>query len=162
MEEQGEKYTAAIKKAIEENGDISDAAKKEFLNIPSPKVTPPRDTADFGEIYDSHKRTSNILWMKQEHLEKDEFIEDTEIKLRDVAGKMADDYRKDYAKSLESVLAQVRHEFEANMDVFSVRMTALIENKEAMAELGKKVAEAAKELEGSQEELEKIIWKEKE
>ena len=79
-----------------------------------------------------------------------------------VAGKMADDYRKDYAKSLESVLAQVRHEFEANMDVFSVRMTALIENKEAMAELGKKVAEAAKELEGSQEELEKIIWKEKE
>lgn len=162
LEEQGEKYTAAIKKAIEENGDISDAAKKEFLNIPSPKVTPPRDTADFGEIYDSHKRTSNILWMKKEHLEKDEFIEDTEIKLRDVAEKMADDYRKDYAKSLESVLAQVRHEFETNMDVFSVRMTALIENKEAMAELGKKVAEAAKELKGSQKELEKIIWKEKE
>lgn len=162
LEEQGKKYTDAIKKAIEENGDISDAAKRVFLNIPSPKVTPPRDTADFGEIYDSHKRTSNVLWMKKEHLEKDEFIEDTEEKLLDVARTMADDYKRDYAKSLESVLAQVRHEFETNMDVYSVRMKALIEGKEAMAELGKKVAETAKELEGSQKELEKIIWKEKE
>ncbi len=161
LEEQGQKYYDAIRKAIEENGDISDAAKMWLLNTSKPKITPPRDTTNFGEIYDSHRRTVSVLWRKKDFLDKDGFIEDTEAKLQDVAEKMADDYKKDYAKSLESVLAQIRHDFKVNMEVYSVRLTALIENKEAMKELGEKVAEAAKELEGSQKELDKIIWKEK-
>lgn len=160
LENRRDGFMDAVKKAIDDNGRISESAKKVFQDIPRPVVNKPERINDLGEIYDSHKRVDKVLWLQQENLDKTGFLKDIEEKLTKVAREMADDYRKDYCNSLETLLMQIKSTFESNLWQYSVSMNAMMEDKEAMKKLGDRVSEAAMALSACQESLNKMIWRE--
>ena len=160
LEVQRDSFMKHIKDTIERNGNISDAAKKLFLDIPAPTVTKPQSFKGVDNIYDSHKRTDSFLWMKSEHLDKEGFIRDVEASLTKIAREMSDDYGRDYRQSLETILMQVKSRFETNLEQYSINMKSLIQNREAMLMLGQKISDAAESLAECQRNLDSEIWKE--
>lgn len=160
LEQRRDAFMDAVKKTIEENGRISDSAKKVFQDIPKPVITKPDKISDLGEIYDSHKRIDKVLWIQQEHLDKAGFIGEIEEKLSTIARSMTDDYGQDYRNSLETLLMQIKSIFESNLHQYSVNMQAMMEDKEAMKKLGDRVSDAALALLGCQDSLNKMIWRE--
>ncbi len=153
-------FKGDIEQAIDDNGRISEAAKKVILDIPEPKIDKPKNIAELGDIYISHKRLDNVLWFKQENLDKAGFLEEIDAKLMAVSGTMIDDYAKDYCAALDILLQQTMGEFRNNLDKYSVQMQAMIENREAMKKLGGRVSDAAASLKQCQELLNKVIWEE--
>lgn len=160
LEEQRDNFMKAVKAAIMQNGRISESAKKYFLDIPEPMVSKLSNIHDVEKIYDSHRRTDKTFVFESEYLDKNGFIRDVEGQLIKVAGLMSDDYSKDYRKALETLLMQIKSQFESNLAEYSLYMRAMIENKEAMKQLGNKVEDAANTLKECQNQLNTIIWKE--
>ena len=157
LESQRDVFMEAVTKTIMENGNISKSAKKFFLDVPVPQVVKPGIT-NWGELYDSHCRTEKFLMFKGEYLDKAGFLQDVEKMLIEIADSMCVDYSKDYRDSLESLLVQIKTQFEGNLDNYSLYMKAMVENRDAMKQLGEKVADVATELFGCQKQLNDIIW----
>lgn len=157
LESQRDIFMAAVQSTIMENGNISNAAKKFFLDVPVPQVVKPGIT-NWGELYDSHCRTEKFLMFKGEYLDKAGFIQDVEKMLVDIADSMCEDYSRDYRNSLESLLMQIKTQFEGNLDTYSLYMKAMVECRDAMQQLGDKVADVATELFDCQKQLNDIIW----
>ena len=157
LESQRDIFMEVVKQTIMDNGNISAAAKKFFLDVPVPQVVKPGIT-NWGELYDSHCRTEKFLMFKGEYLDKVGFIQDVEKMLVAIADSMLTDYSKDYRDSLESLLQQIKSQFEGNLDTYSLYMKAMVENRDAMKELGDKVADVATELFDCQKQLNDIIW----
>lgn len=160
LEQNRDSFMSKIKDTIVKNGNISDAAKKYFLNIPAPMVMHPDNTKEIREIYDSHRRTDKILVFQTEHLDKDGFIYDLEKHLFEVARSMSAEYSREYFESLEALLLKIKTEFELNIDEYSLHMKAMVENKDAMTQLADKVSEVADALSDCWNQLHDIIWKE--
>lgn len=159
LEQQRDQFMAAVKDAIRNNGDISEAAKKWMTGIPGPKVKNPDKFKDIGQIYDSFKRSGKVLFFNSEHLDRDGFVDEIEDRLGEVARSMSDDYCADYRTALERVLAQIKNQFQMNLDDYSLNMKALKENKAAMERLGGKLVDAANELRSRQDDLNQMIWR---
>lgn len=157
LESQRDIFINAVKQTIMDNGNISKAAKKFFLDVPVPQVVKPGIT-NWGELYDSHCRTEKFLMFKGEYLDKTGFIQDVEKMLVEIADSMCEDYSKDYRDSLESLLMQIKTQFEGNLETYSLYMKAMVENRDAMKMLGDKVADVATELFDCQKQLNDIIW----
>ncbi len=157
LEGKRDAFMDAVKQTIMENGNISKAAKKFFLDVPVPQVVKPGIT-NWGELYDSHCRTENFLMFKGEYLDKAGFIQDVEKMLVNIADSMCDDYSADYRSALESLLMQIKNQFEGNLETYSLYMKAMVENRDAMQDLGDKVADVATELFDCQKQLNDIIW----
>ncbi|MCM1099888.1 MAG: dynamin family protein [Clostridium sp.] len=157
LESQRDIFINAVKQTIMDNGNISKAAKKFFLDVPVPQVVKPGIT-NWGELYDSHCRTEKFLMFKGEYLDKTGFIQDVEKMLVDIADSMCDDYSRDYRDSLESLLMQIKTQFESNLETYSLYMKAMVESRDAMQQLGDKVADVATELFDCQKQLNDIIW----
>ncbi len=157
LESQRDIFMDAVKQTIMENGNVSKAAKKFFLDVPVPQVVKPGIT-NWGELYDSHCRTEKFLMFKGEYLDKAGFIQDVEKMLVEIADSMCVDYSKDYRDSLESLLQQIKSQFEGNLETYSLYMKAMVENRDAMQQLGDKVADVATELFDCQKQLNDIIW----
>lgn len=161
LTEERDAFIEAVKKAIYENGKISDAAKKFFQDIPKPDVTTCRRIDNLDEIYDSNKITERIFFvLTKERLDKKSFIADVEDKLQGIATDMTNEYAKDYRKALETILWAIKSNFEGNLDKYSLYMQALNDNKEVMQQLGDKIEDAAADLKECEEDLNSIIWKE--
>lgn len=157
LESKRDHFMDAVKQTIMENGNISKAAKKFFLDVPVPQVVKPGIT-NWGELYDSHCRTEKFLMFKGEYLDKAGFIQDVEKMLVAIAESMCDDYSADYRNALESLLMQIKTQFEGNLETYSLYMKAMVENRDAMKQLGDKVADVATELFDCQKQLNDIIW----
>ncbi len=157
LEGKRDAFMDAVKQTIMENGNISKAAKKFFLDVPVPQVVKPGIT-NWGELYDSHCRTENFLMFKGEYLDKAGFIQDVEKMLVNIADSMCEDYSADYRNALESLLLQIKNQFEGNLETYSLYMKAMVENRDAMQDLGDKVADVATELFDCQKQLNDIIW----
>lgn len=157
LEGKRDAFMDAVKQTIMENGNISKAAKKFFLDVPVPQVVKPGIT-NWGELYDSHCRTENFLMFKGEYLDKTGFIQDVEKMLVNIADSMCEDYSADYRNALESLLMQIKNQFENNLETYSLYMKAMVENRDAMQDLGDKVADVATELFDCQKQLNDIIW----
>lgn len=157
LESQRDIFMEAVKNTIMDNGNISKAAKKFFLDVPIPQVVKPGIT-NWGELYDSHCRTEKFLMFKGEYLDKGGFIQDVEKMLVNIADSMYEDYSKDYRDALESLLMQIKTQFEGNLDTYSLYMKAMVENRDAMQQLGDRVADVATELFDCQKQLNDIIW----
>lgn len=160
LEQQRDEFMSAVKGAIERNGDISEEAKKWMMDIPKPEVKNPDKFKDISQIYDSYKRSGKVLIFNTAHLDKDGFIDEIEERLSEVARSMSDDYCKDYRTALETMLAQIKSQYQMNLDDYSLNMKTLKENKAAMEQLDAKLVEAADELRSRQDSLNSIIWKE--
>lgn len=158
--EQRNSFMKSVKDTIMQNGKINESAKKYFLEIPAPVVKKPENMHDVGEIYDSYKRIDKIFLFESTYLDKSGFIRDVETRLTKVAGTMSDDYSKDYRNALETLLMQIKSQFESNLEEYSLYMKAMIANKEAMKQLGEKVTNAAIALTSCKNQLNEIIWKE--
>ncbi len=157
LEGKRDAFMDAVKQTIMDNGNISKAAKKFFLDVPVPQVVKPGIT-NWGELYDSHCRTENFLMFKGEYLDKAGFIQDVEKMLVNIADSMCTDYSADYRNALESLLIQIKNQFEGNLETYSLYMKAMVENRDAMQDLGDKVADVATELFDCQKQLNDIIW----
>lgn len=157
LESQRDIFIDAVKETIMESGNISKAAKKFFLDVPVPQVVRPGIT-NWGELYDSHCRTEKFLMFKGEYLDKAGFVQDVEKMLVEIADSMCEDYSKDYRNALESLLMQIKTQFEGNLETYSLYMKAMVENRDAMKELGDRVADVATELFDCQKQLNDIIW----
>lgn len=160
LNDQGQGFMDAIKDAIRKNGEISETTKKEFLHIPAVKVNPMDSASDIGKIYDDCKTEDHFLWMKKDYLKKQDFLNSAENKMLDIMEIAKKDYEKDFIKSLESVLELVKQRFNDNLENYSKKMKALIDDRDEMVRLGEKVSATADELRRSQDKLNRIIWEE--
>lgn len=154
---QRDEFMNAVKQTIMENGNISSAAKKFFLDVPAPQVIKP-GIDNWGELYDSHCRTEKFLMFKGEYLDKGGFIQDVEKMLIDIAASMSEDYSKDYRTALDSILSKTKNQFETNLETYNLYMQAMVENRDAMKQLGDRVADVATEMFECQKQLNDIIW----
>lgn len=159
LTEQRDDFMNAVKNTIKANGNISESAKKIFLDIPEPRISKPEMREGISSIYNSHKRIKKLLWT-DESLDKAGFLQEIEEKMARVAREMADDYGEDYRKTLESLLMQSKKIFASNLDSYSLHMKAMIQDKEAMTKLGERISNAACDLKKSQKLLDEMIWKE--
>lgn len=160
LESERDDFIEKVKSAIMENGEISDSAKKFFLDIPAPKVDSVQRVRDLGDIYDDRKSTEGKWIFKTDYLDKSGFKKDVKGILLGIVEDMSEKYRKDYKNALEILLMQIKINFETNLETYSLSMQGLKENKDAMMELGGHVADAAAALKKCEEELNEIIWRE--
>lgn len=161
LTEERDSFILAVETAIEENGNISDAAKLFFQDIPKPEITRAQGIKNLDGIYNSNKRTEKVLFFfERERLDKKSFVEDIKDSLRGIATEMADEYAGDYRKALETVLMAIKSNFEQNLAKYSLYMKAMIDNREVMKQLGEKIEVAAKDLTECENDLNDIIWKE--
>lgn len=154
-------FMEAVKKAINENGNISDAAKKFFQDIPKPDVTRSRGITNLEGIYNSNKRTEKVFFFfEKERLDKKSFVADVKESLQTIATDMANEYAKDYQKALETILMAIKSNFEENLAQYSLHMKNMIDNRAVMQKLGDKIEDAATDLIECEDDLNSIIWKE--
>lgn len=154
-------FIESVKNAINENGNISDAARKFFQDIPKPEVSRNRGITNLDGIYNSNKRTEKVLFFfEKERLDKKAFVADIKESLKTIATEMADEYAKDYQKALETILMAIKSNFEQNLAKYSLYMDTMINNREVMKLLGTKIKDAATDLVESKDDLDSIIWKE--
>ena len=160
LEGERDDFLQKVKAKIMENGEISDAAKKFFLDVPAPKVPDPEKVKDLGYIYEEHKYTEGKWIFETDYLDKAGFMKDVKGVLLEIIEKLGKNYRKDYRDSLETILMQIKSNFGTNLETYSLNMKALSENKDAMMELGQRVFDVAEALRNCEKELNDIIWRE--
>lgn len=154
-------FIEAVKKAINENGNISDAAKKFFQDIPKPDVTRSKGIPNLDGIYNSNKRTEKVfIFFEKERLDKKSFVADIKESLQTIATDMTDEYAKDYQKALETILMAIKSNFEENLAQYSLHMKNMIASRDVMQKLGNKIEDAAIDLSECENDLNSIIWKE--
>lgn len=147
-----------IQDAIRNNGNISADAKKYVCDITPPEVRKVTNLVEFGELYDSNKRTDKVLFLDRTYVDKKAFEDDVERKLGTITTKMASEFTDDFAKAIYTLLEQVQSEFVFNIDKYSLKMQALNEDKKAMEELRNKIELAENALASCQKELNSTIW----
>ena len=157
---EGNDFLENVKQRIMSNGEISDAAKAYFVDIPKPKIPEPEKVEDLSNILEENTKTEGWWIFKSRYLNKEQFIKDIREIMLKIVEKLSKNYRMDYKDSLETILMQIKTNFESNLEEYSIHMKALIEDKDAMNELGMRVDNAAKELRECENELDGIIWEE--
>lgn len=160
LERERDDFLEKVKDKIMENGEISESAKKFFLDVPAPKVSEPEKVKDLGYTYNEHKYTEGKWLFKKDNIDKDGFMKAVKEILLGIVEKIGTNYRKDYADTLDTILLQVKSKFGDNLDTYSLNMKALIENKDAMMKLGEKIFDAAEALKRCESDLNDIIWRE--
>ena len=163
LEKLRDAFIADVKSAIQRNGGITDEAKAFILAIDAPKIKPfSGHTEEFGAIYDDSERTETIFWVFDiTGIDKKKLMQEVDRKLTKIGETMADGFQDEFDAALNDVRDKTIKEFTDNKERYSRLMRAKLADKEAMAQLGEKIAEAASALEGCQEELETTIWREK-
>lgn len=151
-------FIEEIQSAIRNNGNISEQAKSYVCEIVPPEVKRVTSLVEFGDIYDSNRRTEKILLWERTTVNKESFKEDIVHELANITGDMATDFTDDYIKAISTLLNQVRAEFIHNLDKYSVLMQAKLADKKAMEELRKKIVSTEEALMRCQEELDSTIW----
>lgn len=163
LEKLRDEFIADVKSAIQRNGDITDEAKAFILTIDAPEIEPFSGlTEEFGAIYDANRCTETILWMfDMTGIKKDDFKSDVKGKLIEILKGMSDGFVNGFEAALQDVQDKTIKEFTQNKERYSRLMRAMLADKEAMDQLGEKIAATASDLEGCQKELETTIWREK-
>ena len=155
LKKERDEFIKAVKQAIMKNGNISEAAKKFFQDIPKSTISQNKGITNLDGIYSFNKRTEKMLFLfKKEHLYKELFIADIKDKLQSIAIDMANEYARDYQRALETILMAVKSNFAQNLAKYS-----LYDNREVMKQLGEKIEEAANDLIECEDDLNSIIWK---
>ena len=158
LEKVRDSFIEEIQTVIRNNGNISEQAKAYVCEIIPPEVKTATNLVEFGDIYDSNRRTENVLFWERTTVDKESFKEDVTSELATITGKMASDFTEDYKKAVSTLLNQVQAEFVLNMDNYSILMKAKLSDKKAMEELHKKIVSAEEALLLCQQDLNSTIW----
>ncbi len=156
-----DEFIAEIKKAIEENGGLSDKAKEYISTIVPPGIEDFDSDYKFAQIYDRSRKTVGFWKFEHEVIDKEKFLEKAGTELQGIADDLADDYKKKYREGLDSLLSKVEDEFIKNMKQYNVMLLAKTKDKEAMEKLKVKIEATAEELKNCQDNLNSVIWREK-
>lgn len=154
---QRDEFMQFAKNIIAKNGNISEAAKKYFLDIPSPQIPNFNKIDDIGEIYESHRISKGFI-LKSQYLDKDRFFDDLKEKLSELTEKIADTYKEDYIRTLKKILENIKYDFESNLKQYSLNIKAMYDDKNAMIELGERILKASEDLTKCKSNLNKVIW----
>lgn len=160
LESVRDEFIAEIKWAIEENGGLSEAAKKYISDIVPPEIGDFNPDYKFAQIYDRSRKTVGFWIFEHEVIDKDKFLEKAGTELQGIATDLADDYKKKYRESLDSLLIKVEDEFTSNMCKYNDMLRAKTKDKEAMELLKIKIEATAAELKNCQNDLNSMIWRE--
>ena len=161
LEQQRDQFISSVQEIIRRNGNLGASAKRFVENIPAPRIST-SELPDFGAKYELYCKTKGILFFKSEYFDEDGFFEDVRTSLMNLAGEMADVFRKDYQDAFNKVIEAVQDRFKSNLDEFSLNVKAMKEDRDAMLKLGQIISDAATSLSESQERLNSLIWKEME
>lgn len=159
LERARDAFISDVRNVIQANGKLSDAAKSFVLNIRPPEIKKEINVAEFGQIYDNYRRTEKVLWMNKLYVDKQGVLDEVDEKLSQIAAEIADEYAHDFQTTLERIIDEITQEFTQNIGKYSMLMQAKFADKEAMEQLRKKIAAAAKDLATLQQELNDKIWK---
>lgn len=151
-------FIEEVQCAIRNNGSLSQAAKNYVLEIRRPDIKTPTNIIEFGDMYDSRKQADKFLWMDTQHIDRDGFVQDADRKMTEIATNMIAEFETDFRSTLKSVLSAIESEFTQNIENYSVLMQAKLEDKKVMEQLRTKIADAARDLQSCQDELNKVIW----
>lgn len=160
LEKLRDAFIADVKAKIQSNEDIPDEAKAYICKIRAPEIE------RFSEcmkkmVKDRYKANEYNMLFIFHNIDKAGFIEDVAGKLIEIATDMAEGFKKDFETTLTNVWSAIETEFTQNKERYSRLMRAKLADKEAMAQLGEKIAATASKLEGCQKKLETTIWREK-
>ena len=148
----------AVKNVIVNNGNICDSAKKYFLNIPKPNVRIINEKDNINLIYDANTYTKKFLFIKNKFIKKEQFIQTIEEEILNLTKELADDYKKDYINSLDTLLTQIKENYILNLEEYSVLLKALNSDRDAMLKLEEKLNDMADALDNNKNELNNVIW----
>ncbi len=151
-----------VKKAITDNGAISEEAKAYVLQIPPTELPPIKKITGINQAYDDAivDKGKKILFFKREYLDDEEFISSIKGNVNDLIDDLIDDYVDDFSSALNDVLGTIKKQFEDNLGSYSISMKGLVEDREAMIKLGDNINDLAQRLQERQDELNSTIWKE--
>ena len=162
LKRQRDDFIRDVQAAIRENGGISEAAKKYIIDIPAPEIVPPKGLDNVMEIYnDAKKEESFLFFFRQENVDQEAFLEKTEKFLAKLSGELTDAFTEKYKQALNHIIEAVKNNFTERLDEYSIRLHALNEDREQMQQYGQELVSAADDIKGYQENLEEIIWREK-
>ena len=158
LENQRDGFMLAVKNVIVNNGNICDSAKKYFLNIPKPNVRIINEKDNINLIYDANTYTKKFLFIKNKFIKKEQFIQTIEEEILNLTKELADDYKKDYINSLDTLLTQIKENYILNLEEYSVLLKALNSDRDAMLKLEEKLNDMADALDNNKNELNNVIW----
>lgn len=162
LERQRDDFIRDVQATIRENGGISEAAKKYIIDIPVPEIDPPEGLDNVMEIYDDAKREESILFFfTQKNVDQEEFLEKTEKFLAKLSGTLTDAFREKYEEALKHIIEVAKKNFTGRLDEYSIRLHGLNEDRGQMQQYGQELVRAAQDIKGYRENLEEIIWREK-
>ena len=162
LERQRDDFIRDVQAAIRENGGISEAAKKYIIDIPVPEIDPPEGLDNVMEIYDDAKREETFLFFfTKKNVDQEEFLEKTEKFLVKLSGTLADAFREKYEEALNHIIEAAKNNFADRLDEYSIRLHGLNENRGQMQQYGRELVSATQDIKGYRENLEEIIWREK-
>ena len=162
LKRQRDDFIRDVQAAIRENGGISEAAKKYIIDIPAPEIVPPKGLDNVMEIYDDAKKKESFLFFfTQENVDQEAFLEKTDKFLAKLFGELTDAFTEKYKQALNHIIEAVKNNFTERLDEYSIRLHALNEDREQMQQYGQELVSAADDIKGYQENLEEIIWREK-
>lgn len=157
LEKLRDAFIADVKAKIQSNEDITDEAKAYICKIHAPEIESfSKQTRKMVE--DEYKANEYNMLFIFHNIDKAKFIEKVDREFSAISSGMADGLKQDFQTTLEGVWNAIETEFTQNKERYSRLMRAKLADKEAMAQLGEKIAAAALKLEGCQEELETTIW----
>ena len=132
LESVRDEFIAEIKKAIEENGGLSDAAKDYISSIVPPEIEDFESTFKFDQLYDRSRKTVGFWIFEHDVIDKEKFLEKAGTELRQIAEDLFEDYKTKYGNSLESLLTKVKAEFTSNMEKYNKMLRAKTKDKAPM------------------------------
>ena len=108
------------------------------------------------EIYQSQTISRKFF---SDLVKKKELEKEIEGELNKVIGEMRDEFIKDYKNNLKNLLIDTKSHFTVNLKNYSLDMKAMVEDRNTMKQLGKKISDAAEALANCQKELDTSIWR---
>ena len=151
------RFIASVTSVIENNGNLSAEAKAFLQDIRLKEIPMVTVRERVGSLYDKHKYTAGWIF-KSTYINKEKFIADMNESLVNINTDLATGFEEDFRQNLQTILEQVKSEYQGNIGKYSMSITARKTDKEAMGQLREKIVAAAQDLEICQEELNKIIW----
>ena len=156
LERERNLFVEKIKYIIRTNGRLSESAKCYFCNITPPLVKTNERSIKIDEIYQSQTISRKFF---SDLVKKKELEKEIEGELNKVIGEMRDEFIKDYKNNLKNLLIDTKSHFTVNLKNYSLDMKAMVEDRNTMKQLGKKISDAAEALANCQKELDTIIWR---
>lgn len=114
-------FIAAINATIAENGNITEAAKGYFENIPLPEIEKPADISNkVIRYYNENVQQTGVL--RNDYIDEDAFISEVKEEIGRRIRELSDDYSEEYRSTLRSLIGKIKVNYTSRLNEYSVAM----------------------------------------